>query len=382
MYSLSGYGSMIADRVRIDAYAQAIRRAVQLGSSLIEIGTGPGVFAVLACQLGADRVYAIEPTEIIQVAREIAAANGFTDKIEFFEGLSTRFNRPVKADVVVSDLRGVLPFFQKHIPSIADARLRLLAPNGILIPRRDLVWAAIVEAPDTYAGIVDCWERNALGIQLDAARQLAVNSPQKARLKPEQMLAAPQLWATLDYSAIDNPDWRGSLQWTIQRAGVGHGVIVWFDTELADGIGFSNAPGLPEAIYGSMFFPWTEPVPLVEGQAVCLDLATRLIGDDYIWSWTTKIGSETNPCQTFLRFEQSQIEGAVLSPENLRRSASDYVPELSEEGRLNLRILQLVDGKGSLEVIARRLTEDFPERFHHWHQALSYAATRTKDFGA
>ena len=50
MYSLGGYGSMVADRVRVDAYAQALRKTVREGAVVLEIGTGPGIFAVLACQ--------------------------------------------------------------------------------------------------------------------------------------------------------------------------------------------------------------------------------------------------------------------------------------------------------------------------------------------
>src|SRR6184192_294633 len=109
MYSLGAYGSMIADRVRVDAYKEALRKTVRKGSIVAEIGTGPGVFAVLACQLGAERVFAIEPAEIIQLAREVAAANGCAGRIEFFEGLSNRVTLPARADVILSDLRGILP---------------------------------------------------------------------------------------------------------------------------------------------------------------------------------------------------------------------------------------------------------------------------------
>src|SRR5450631_1767928 len=120
MYSLSGYGNMIADRIRIEAFMQTLRIAIRPGAVVMDIGTGPGIMAVLACQLGAKRVYAIEPSEVIQAAREIAAANHCADKIEFFEDLSTKVTIPVRVDVIVSDLRGVLPLFEHHIPSIVD----------------------------------------------------------------------------------------------------------------------------------------------------------------------------------------------------------------------------------------------------------------------
>jgi protein arginine N-methyltransferase 1 len=378
MYSLAGYGQMIEDRVRLDAYARALRKTVRPGSVVLEIGTGPGIFAVLACQLGARRVYAIEPAPIIQVAREIAAANGCADRIEFIEDLSTRVTLPIQADVIVSDLRGILPLFQTHLPSIADARRRFLAPGGTLIPKRDALWASIAEAPEQYSKVMGAWEKDVLGQDLSPARRLAVNDFQKARLTPRQLLAPPQVWATLDYNTVDSPGVRGTLNFSAERAGTGHGIVAWFETCLADGIGFSNAPGAPEAVYGSMFLPWTEPVSLAEGRNIRVDLEATLVENDYVWRWTTQIDSADGSGSS-LRFEQSQLAGAVVSLSQLRRSASDYVPQLSEDGRLNRRALELMDGTHSLEEIARKLAAEFPQRFVRRQQALAYAAKRSQE---
>ena len=93
-YNLKSYGEMIADRVRTGAYIEALRRAVGPGSVVVNIGTGAGYFALLACKFGAGRVYAIEPSDAIQVAHELAAANGLADRIQFFQELSTRVQLP------------------------------------------------------------------------------------------------------------------------------------------------------------------------------------------------------------------------------------------------------------------------------------------------
>jgi len=379
MYSLSGYGEMIVDSVRIAAYVQALRQSVRPGAVVMDIGTGPGIMAVLACQLGASRVYAIEPDEIIQVARTIAAANGCADKIEFIEDLSNKATLPLRADVIVSDMRGILPLFGHHIPSIADARRRFLAPSGTLISRKDTIWTSIVEAPERYSKIVDPWERNELGQDLSSARRMIVNDMHKARFSPEQLLTEPQLWATIDYASVENPDFQGSLNWTVQRAGTGHGIAVWFDTELAEGVGFSNAPGAPEAIYGSVFFPWMNPVPLAAGQSVCVDLQAKLLEDDYFWRWTTKIASVDAPAEILAGFDQSQLQGTVRSLAKLRKTASDYIPRLSEEGRMQKKALELMDGQASLEEIAQRLAAEFPKRFSRWQQALTFAGEISKD---
>ncbi|MBZ5526985.1 MAG: 50S ribosomal protein L11 methyltransferase [Acidobacteriia bacterium] len=372
-YSLSGYGVMAADRIRNEAYAQALRSAIQPGCVVLDIGTGTGAMAVLACQLGAGRVFAIEPSPVIQVARQVAAANHCAERIEFIEDLSTRATLPVQAHVIVSDLRGILPLFQQHIPSIVDARRRHLAPGGTLIPRKDFLWAAIVEAPKTYSEIVDPWEKNTFGQDLSAARQIAVNKYCKARMPPEQLLAKPSLWKTLDYRQIENPDAEGGLEWTIERDGTGHGILMWFDAELTEGVGYSNAPGTPKVIYGSLFFPWPQPVALAAGQNVAIELHAKLLEQDYTWRWKTRIAPAGKSAETRFSFDQSDLQGMLLSPVSLRKTAADYVPSLSEDGALHARTLALMDGRRSLEEIARQLCAEFPGRFPGWRQALGYA---------
>jgi protein arginine N-methyltransferase 1 len=371
---------MVADRVRVDAYTQALRKKVRGGSVVVEIGTGPGIFAVLACQLGASRVYAIEPSEVIQVAREVAVANGCAGKIEFFEQFSHRVTLPTRADVILSDLRGVLPLFERHIPAIVDARQRFLAPGGALIPRRDTLWAAVVEAPEPYNELVGPWDHNPLGQDLNAARQLAVNNAQKARVHPNQLLTGNQVWTSLDYRSVEGPDVRGNLEWRVERGGTGHGILLWFDADLAEGVGFSNAPSAPETIYSSMLFPWTQPVSLVRGQAVAVSLEAKLVESDYVWRWTTHIESLEGSGSPQIHLEQSQLTGEVLSVAQLHRRAADYVPHLSEEGHLRLQTLELMDGKVSLEEIAHQLARDFPGRFLKWEQALSYAGAVSQEY--
>src|SRR5580765_20177 len=102
MYRVVDYGDMIADAVRMDAFVAALRGAVTPGCVVVDIGTGTGIFALLACSLGARRVYAIERNDTIEVARTIAAANGLSDRIEFRQALSTAVTLPEPADVIVA----------------------------------------------------------------------------------------------------------------------------------------------------------------------------------------------------------------------------------------------------------------------------------------
>src|SRR5260221_7971762 len=93
-YDIYSFGRMIQDRVRTDAYAEALRRSVGASSVVLDMGTGVGIWALLACQFGARKVYAVDPNDAIQIAREIAAANGYASKIEFIQDLTTRITLP------------------------------------------------------------------------------------------------------------------------------------------------------------------------------------------------------------------------------------------------------------------------------------------------
>ena len=58
MYNIYDYGWMIGDRVRTDAYPRALEQTVEPGAIVLDIGTGSGIMAFMACKFGASRVYA------------------------------------------------------------------------------------------------------------------------------------------------------------------------------------------------------------------------------------------------------------------------------------------------------------------------------------
>lgn len=317
MYSLHFYGQMLADAPRMDAYAAALRHVIRPDSVVMDLGCGPGVVALLACKLGARRVYAVEPNNVIGLAREAAAANGFADRIEFFDKLSTEIALPKPATIIVSDLRGVLPFFQQHIPAIIDARKRLLARDGVLIPRRDVLWAAVVEAPKQYAELIDPWQSQ-FELDLSAATRFITNTWRKSDIKPQQFLTEPVCWSTVDYYEVDNPDARAEISWRAARNGTAHGFAVWFDSELVDDAGFSNHPAAPRMIYGQGFFPFSQPVTISEGDRIDLRLAAKFVQDDYVWRWDTDF---TDRERIKASFKQSTFYGVPLSTAQLRETA-------------------------------------------------------------
>jgi len=370
MYSLTGYGSMMADRVRMDAYRAALRRAIHPGSIVLDLGAGPAIMSCIAAQLGAAKIYAIEPDASLELGRAIARANGFENRIEIYREFSNSVNLPERADVIVADMRGVLPAFGGHFRAIADARDRFLKPGGTLIPQCDTLWVALAEEPKKYDDLVGGW--NAEGLDLSIGRRMIANTWSKTHLAVGQLLSPPLQWAEVDYRKVVETALAGRVQTEVARTGLVHGLCVWFDADLLDGIGFSNAPGQPEAIYGQAFFPLLGPIPVECGDRVDIALRADLTGDDYTWSWHTTIYSAAG--QTKADYTQSTFLGVPLSAQILRKRADSFVPTLTEDARIDANIIELMSSGLNLRDIASQISTQYPARFPNWKAVLNRVA--------
>lgn len=381
MYRTRDYGFMIADTVRMNAYTRALRAAVNPGDVVVDIGTGTGIFALLACQYGAARVIAIEPNENILVAKKLARDNGFLDCIEFIQDVSTKVDLDEKADVIISDLRGLLPLHGKHLPAIMDAHKRLLKPDGILIPKRDTLHACIVEAPKLYKEYSRPWEPSPYHLDLRRARELSLNQWSYGRVKAGQMLTRGQPCGVLDYHNLETSDLYGKVTQGFLRNGTAHGLIVWFDTELMDGIGFSNAPGSKKhaRVYGSAFFPFLNPVEVLETDVAYVEIKAVLVNDEYTWCWNTSIVSGENT--TKAAFEQSNFYGTIFSPENLRKRQPGYAPNLNSAGEVEYFIQREMDGTNTLEAIAKKLLSRYPGQFSSLQEAIERVGDSSQKYG-
>ncbi len=313
-YDIYAYGRMVNDTIRTDAYVAALRESVGPDSVVLDIGTGVGIWAMLACKFGARKVYAIDPNDAIRIARDLAAVNGCADRIDFIQDLSTRITLPEQADVLITDLHGIVPMFEQGLPSIIDARQRLLVPGGKMIPRKEIMWAAPVVSPESYEQVIQPWADNSYDLDWGPARHIAANDwfAVKGQLSSADFLAEAKPWATIEYETLESPNVSGDLQWTATRAGTCHGLVVWFDTQLTDSVGFSNAPGLAKTIFGQAFFPWAEPVSISIGDTISAALRCDLVDNFHLWRWQTTVSSQDEMTGVKANFKQSNFFGMPL----------------------------------------------------------------------
>ena len=369
----------MADSLRMEAYQQVIKRLVTTETVVVEIGTGAGIQALMAARAGAKHVYAVEPADSIEVAKAVAKENKLDDRISFFREISTKIDLPEKADLVMSDLRGVLPWLWHHIPTIVDARERLLKPSGCLVPQEDTVWAVPIESEEIYEKYAAPWKKHNYGFDYSRAFNMSINSWSRERPARESFLASKAKVATLNYREITEPSMEAELSFEPVRGGKIHGFAVWFDGLYYDDIRLTNAPYKKELAYGSAFFPIASPVDVKKNDSIHLRLKALYANGEYTWVWETDVFTANG--DTKASHKQSTLKGKLFSFDKLKKRMASYRPALDESGRVRQDAFNLMAENLSVREISTQLYAKHNSAFRNSTEALELVRDLSEKYG-
>ncbi|RMD83868.1 MAG: class I SAM-dependent methyltransferase, partial [Lentisphaerae bacterium] len=277
-YNLTDYFHMVADSVRTRSYVRAIRQTLNGGETVLDLGSGIGIFGLVALQAGAKEVYAVDPNPLGMIGRYLAEENGLAQRYQFFCADARKLELPEPVDVIVTDMRGVLPIYGNHFHIINDVRQRFLKKGGKIIPLCDRLYAAPVSSARLYRELHSPWGRHDFGLDLRLLRQISPVRWQAGRVTQRQLLGPPALLAEFRYDQnLPEGDIRCHASWELAKEGTLHGLTLWFDCQLTDTVSFSSAPGSRSRprVYGSTFFPLAEPVKCEQGARIRLCLEAR-----------------------------------------------------------------------------------------------------------
>ncbi len=268
------YYHMLADGVRMEAFRQAIRRSVKPGDVVVDLGAGTGILGIWALQAGAAKVYAIEQSEAIDLAREIARVNDLADRMVFIRSNSVDVDLPEPADLLLSETLGSFALDENLLRFLPDARERMLKPGGRMVPEAIELFVAPVQAPQSHAKLA-FWRSHPGGVDFSPAFELFSSKIMVETVRPRQLLSPAQPLTPVDLHQWKDRryQWRGYFP--IEKKGVIHGMAGWFRVLLA-GRWLSTAPQLPPTHWKQAFFPFREPIDVVHGDV--LDWAVQISG--------------------------------------------------------------------------------------------------------
>jgi hypothetical protein len=345
---VASHGSMLFDETRNGLYARALRKLVRPGSVVLDLGAGMGIHGLLAAAAGASRVYLVEPQPVVQVAREVARANGLADRVIVLQDRIEDVTLPEQVDLIVSVFTGNLLFSEDLMPSLYHARDRYLKPGGSLVPDKAELWLAPLSAQQLHAKHVGRWSTPVHGIDYTSTRRFAAN--EILWLRREDFIGSERLGPGAVISAIDmslatSGDCDGEATCAVETAGLCHGLLAWIRIKLLDEW-MSTDPESPPVHWSPVVLPIDPPLPLVAGEDIQFSLQRPMHGD-WTWSISAKAGQRRH--SSFL----SKADGA----KELRKLAATSSPGLSDEGGMALRILELLQSGMSNRAIADRLAE-------------------------
>jgi len=280
---LEAHEEMLSDSVRVEAYHRGIQRNVQAGDVVLDLGTGTGLLAFMASRAGAKKVYALEHSDFIDVAREIAAHNGFTN-IEFVRANSRDFTPPEKIDVVLHEQMGDELFNENMLENVLDLRDRALAPSGRILPARFRLFIEPVSMRPEMR-IRRFWNIDLPdGIDLSATR----HSPVAARfdegrndqfwLRPhsvESTIGEPQPIIEFDLNTLDSLEilpTRHIVERTASEDAIVDGCCIWFEACFDAETLLSTSPLAPVTSWGNRVFRLDQEI----GRGETLRLEVRL----------------------------------------------------------------------------------------------------------
>ncbi|MGZ8347025.1 MAG: 50S ribosomal protein L11 methyltransferase [Allosphingosinicella sp.] len=256
------HAAMLADDDRNTAFESAIRRAVDAGTRVLDIGTGSGLLAMMAARAGARDVVACESNPLVaETAREIVAANGYGDTIRVIGRPSTELSRDDVGgaiDVVIAEIFSDDLLVEGALATFRHARNELARPGARFLPARASVRAALAWRDPSDRALpsqVSGFDLSAFERHVVPYRRLQVDD-RKLFLRSE-----PVDLFRFDFAAGAADRGRTELSLT-PSGGAANGVVQWLRLELDDELAYENRPAAgTHSHWGVYFHPAMETLP-------------------------------------------------------------------------------------------------------------------------
>jgi tetratricopeptide (TPR) repeat protein len=267
---------MMNDQKRNQAYHSALEAAITPLSEVFEIGTGSGLLAMMAAKLGARRVTSCEAVPLIaHTAQRIIADNGYEASIKILSMPSTEVDADRdlagKADILLAEIFSSELLGEHVLPSIEDAKRRLLKPRGRVIPAAASIMVALFSGSDLSRNVV---VEDSFGFNLQRFNTIISN---------KQAIARNDLDAALLTDAIEGfrfdfqnesffPEQTRRLRLSVKAAGRCYGIVQWIRLQMDQNTRFENHPSDPSPVsnWQHCTYVFAQPMDLRPGQTVLL----------------------------------------------------------------------------------------------------------------
>jgi type II protein arginine methyltransferase len=260
--------AMVNDSARNDAIEASIAALDLAGKTVVEIGSGTGLIALLFAKYGAARVVTCEMNaNLASVASRIIAQTPYAERISIINESSTvaiaRKLLPKAPDVIFTETLDCGVVGEGFMAIVRDIE-EMAGPETLILPRHIVQSAVLIES-ETLAGLNRAGF--ACGFDLRLLNDFSTGNyfPVHTELHLHRFLS--ETTKIRAYRYRDCPEAMG-VNMRAAKSGTVHGVLSWFAADFGNAV-VSNAPG-SGSHWHQAFHPLQEEVRVKEGDPLSL----------------------------------------------------------------------------------------------------------------
>ena len=272
---------MMNEKNRNQAYFDALKSVIKPDSKVFEIGTGSGLLAMMAAKLGAKQVTTCESVALIaETAQQIIKDNKFEKTINVITKKSVDIeigsDMSTKADILVSEIFSSELLGEHVLPSLEDAKKRLLKPHGKVIPAAGSLMIGLFTGDDIHRNLV---VEDAFGFNLQGFNKIVSSKRMIARNDLNIELLSDGVAAfEFDFEGDDYfPAQTKSLRIPVKAAGRCYGLVQWMMLDMNGDkkVLFENHPAQTSKVsnWQQCAYLFDMPIDVKVGQIVVVNAA-------------------------------------------------------------------------------------------------------------
>ncbi|CAL5064742.1 unnamed protein product [Urochloa decumbens] len=240
---------MLKDIVRTKTYQNVITQSSFLikDKIVLDVGAGTGILSLFCAKAGAKHVYAIECSQMADMAKEIVNTNGYSNVITVIKGKVEEIELPVpKVDVIISEWMGYFLLFENMLNTVLYARDKWLAEDGVVLPDKCSLHLTAIEDAEYKEDKIEFWN-NVYGFDMSCIKKQAMMEPLVDTVDANQIVTNCQLLKTMDISKMTSGDASFTVPFklTAERNDYIHALVAYFNvsfTKCHKLMGFSTGP--------------------------------------------------------------------------------------------------------------------------------------------
>ncbi|KAL5728838.1 type I protein arginine methyltransferase [Ranunculus cassubicifolius] len=266
---------MLKDTVRTKTYQNVIYQNTFLFKDkvVLDVGAGTGILSLFCAKAGAKHVYAVECSQMADMAKEIVETNKLSDVVTVLKGKIEEIELPVAhVDIIISEWMGYFLLFENMLDTVLYARDKWLVPDGIVLPDKASLYLTAIEDAEYKEDKIEFWN-DVYGFDMSCIRKQSMMEPLVDTVDQNQIVTNSQLLKTMDISKMTSGDasFTAPFKLIAEKSDYIHALVAYFDvsfTRCHKLMGFSTGPRSRATHWKQTVLYLEDVLTICEGEAV------------------------------------------------------------------------------------------------------------------